>query len=158
MKHLSEEQFAEWASGERSEAVAQHLRECADCLAEVRELNSALEGFKAEITESAARRVSFTGAQVRARASEPQRSRSVWKLLPVPVLAAAAVLAVMLYNPAPEPVTNVPQQVAANDDADNALLMAINSDVYRATPAALKPVASLNQDRNQILTSSQRKK
>src|SRR4051812_39759173 len=39
MKHLDEEQFAAWASGERNDEMSQHLRECAECLAEVRELN-----------------------------------------------------------------------------------------------------------------------
>ena len=69
MKHLSEEQFVEWASGERSDEAAQHLRECPQCLDEVRQLSLALEGFKAEVHESAQEHhVPFTGAQIRARA------------------------------------------------------------------------------------------
>lgn len=160
MKHLSEEQFVEWAGGEPNEAVTQHLRECEQCRAEVHQLNAALEGFKADIKERATERIPFTGAQIRARANQPQPSRSLWRFVPVPALAAAAVLAVMLYNATPyKPVTPVQNVVAVNtDEADNALLMAINSDVYRATPAALKPLASLNKERNQMLTSSQRKK
>ena len=154
MKHLSEEQFVEWASGERSEEASQHLRECSECLAEVQQLHTALEGFKGEIKEHAEGRTPFTGAQIRALAgAQTATSRAWWKLLPVPALAAVAVLAVMLSKPmevkAPAPNT---------DDADNALLLAVSSDVYRAAPSALTPAASLNKERNQILTSSQRKK
>ncbi|HUR36861.1 MAG TPA: hypothetical protein VM009_03525 [Terriglobales bacterium] len=157
MKHLTEEQFVEWANGERKDECAQHLRECPQCLDEVRELSMALEGFKAQIHDGAKERhVPFTGAQIRARAnSQPVASRSFWKIIPVPALAAAAVLAIMLYKPAPAPQVN---QVASSDEADNALLLAINSDVYRAAPSALRPAGTLNMERNQILTGSQRKK
>jgi hypothetical protein len=157
MKHLTEEQFVEWSSGERKDECAQHLRECPQCLDEVRELSMALEGFKAQIHDGAKERhVPFTGAQIRARATtQPRVSRTFWKLIPVPTLAAAAVLAIMLYKPAaPPPVTNV----ASSDEADNALLLAINSDVYRAAPSALRPASTLNQERNKILNDSQRKK
>lgn len=159
MKHLSEEQFVEWASGERSEEASQHLRECAACLEEVRQLNAALEGFKAEIKERADERVAFTGAQVRALANQPKPSRSLWKILPVPALAAAAVLVVMLVKPVPvSQPTPQPNVVASNDAADDALLLAINSDVYRSAPTALHPAATLNTERNALLASSQRKK
>lgn len=161
MRHLSEEQFVAWASGERDEQVAQHLRDCAACLAEVRELNTALEGFKAEVKQHTDARVPFSGAEVRARAAAEAKPKwSFWRIVPVPALAAAAVLAIMLYKPTPTqvPVAHPPQQVAANDQADDALLLAINADLNYASPAALRPVAKLHKERNQLLTSSQRKK
>ncbi len=155
MKHLSEEQFVAWASGERDEQAGQHLRECPQCLAEVRELNAALEGFKTQIAQRAEARAPFFGHQVRARAEA--RSGSLWRFVPVPALAAAAVLAFMVYEPALPPITDAktPQQVAVNDEADNALLLAISADVQRAAPAALRPVAQLNKERNALLTGSQ---
>lgn len=160
MQHLNEEQFVAWASGERDEQTAQHLRDCAACLAEVRELNGALEGFKAGIQRQAEARVPFSGAQVRARAESVARPKlSGWRMLPVPALAAAAVFAFMVYEPALPPArVDVPQQVAASDQADDQLLMAIHADLNYAAPAALRPVAKLNKERNQLLTGSQRKK
>jgi len=155
MSHLTEEQFVEWASGERNDEAAQHLRECAQCIDEVRRLSLALEGFKAEINDGAsARYVPFTGAQIRAlAAAQAKPKRSLWRMLPVPALAAIAVLAVVLSQPdsvkAPTPNT---------DAADDALLMAVNTDVYRTAPAALRPVAALSKERNQLLSGSEKKK
>ena len=150
MKHLSEDQFAEWASGERRDETAQHLRECSLCMDEVRALNSALDGFKAEVNTRADARRPFSGVQIRALAEgKPVPARSLWKMLPVPALVAVAVLAVMLSRPdvkAPPPNT---------DAADDALLLAVNSDLYRAAPEALRPAASLNKERNKLLTSTQ---
>lgn len=155
MKHLHEEQFVEWASGERNDEAAQHLRECARCMDEVRRLSLALEGFKAEINAGASGRyVPFTGAHIRAlAATEAKQKRSLWRLLPAPALAALAVLAVVLSRPDP-----VQAPLPNTDAADDALLLAVNSDVYRTAPAALRPAAELNKERNQILTGSQQKK
>ncbi|HUS19088.1 MAG TPA: hypothetical protein VMZ25_05525 [Terriglobales bacterium] len=155
MKHLNEEQFIEWAGGERNEECIQHLRECPQCLDEVRELSMALQGFKAELHETAkAGHVAFTGAEIRARANaQSAASRSLWRMLPVPALAAAAVVALVLFKP----VEQKPP-APSTDEADNALLLAVSYDVYRASPAALNPAGSLNKERNQILTASQRKK
>ena len=158
MKHLTEDQFTEWASGERPNETAQHLRECSACLDEVRALSMALERFKTEVSDCAAARPVFSGAQIRAQAeNQPAPARTLWKILPVPALVAIAVLAVMLSRPeevkAPPPST---------DAADDALLLAVNTDVYRASPEALRPAASLNKERNKLLTpapasSSQKK-
>ncbi len=156
MKHLHEEQVVEWVSGERKDESAQHLRECAQCLAEVRQLAGAFEGFKTDIRETAAQdQVAFTGAQIRAlAATQREPAKSFWKILPVPALAAVVLLAVMVSRP--EPVK--PPPPLSNDAADEALLLAVNSDVYHTAPAALRPVASLNKERNQILTTALQKK
>lgn len=153
MKHLTDEQFAAWTSGERNdEAAALHLGECAACAEEARGLTAAVAAFSSEIQDRAAARVPFTGGHIRARAEMQARpTRAWWRLLPVPALAAAIVIAmVMMRAPEPKP------PAVSQDAADEALLMQINRDVYRAAPAALTPVAAINKERNQLLTKSQK--
>ena len=150
LNHLSEEQFAEWASGERHEAVAKHLRECAPCMAEVRGLSLTLEDFKTALHAQALQgQVACSGAKVRMRAEAAQPAPSRWKWMPVPALAALALVVLMsLPDRVKPPAPNT-------DAADDALLLAVSADVYRTSPTALRPAAELNKERNQLLTSSQ---
>ncbi|HUQ49351.1 MAG TPA: hypothetical protein VM056_01445 [Terriglobales bacterium] len=157
MNHLNEDQFAECAIGIADAATTKHLAECSACRDEAESLKLELGAFgQAVRSEAETRPPQMSSAQIRAMAS--QRSQAnvsksrLWRLLPVPALAAAIVLGVVLMKP-PVP----PPSTAVSDAADDALLLRVSNDVYRATPSALQPARFLHKERNDFLTIQKKK-
>ena len=145
--HLSEDQITEWALGTSDEYVLRHLDTCAACSREAEELRSALTGFRDAVHATARRDLSFWRSQqlvVRRRllAQDWYPLHWAWVLAMVVVLITA-----ILLTRAPSVPKNYP-----SEDADNALLQAVQRDLSRDVPQALAPAVLIAEERNEILS------
>jgi hypothetical protein len=158
MKHLSDEQFAEWLAGEASPEAQEHVRGCELCSREA-------AGLRDQISRYA--------LAVRRQAAGSESSRLVRKLTPARTLlfrrlrwAGAAALALLLAAqtgwmmrphrsvPIPTQATNPAPQPPPPTMSDDELLEAVNNDLNRDVPRALAPVSALTIARNQIAASN----
>ena len=144
--HLREDQIAEWALGTRDEYVLSHLETCAACSCEAQELRSTLAGFHDAVHATSRRDQSFWKNQqlaVRERLS----TRDWYPLHWAWVLAMVVVLITAIFlTRAPSVPKNYP-----SEDADNALLQAVQGDLNRDVPQALAPAVLIAEERNEIL-------
>jgi hypothetical protein len=146
-KHLSEDQMTEWALGESDEHVLRHLETCVACSREAEELRSALAGFQDAVHTTARREASFWKNQQLA-VSESLSTQDWYPLHWAWVLAMVVVLilAILLAR-----TPNVPKSYPS-EDADNALLQAVQGDLNRDVPQALAPAVLIAEERNEILS------
>ena len=129
--HLSSEEMIQWLSGERVDAVEEHLHECEACGAHLHQLKNALVGFRDSLEQCPVPPVSY----VRARHTRPR-----W------ILATAA-LALLVATPV---YWNVRQQRAAEQaKADEVLMERVNAGLLRSVPASMEPLMQLisNQEK-----------
>ena len=145
--HLSEDQFADWALGASDEHVLRHLEDCAVCSREAEELRSALAGFRDAVHTTARRDPSFWKSQQLA-VSESLSTQDWYPLHWGWVVAMVAVLiTAILLARAPNVPKNYP-----SEDADNALLQAVQGDLNRDVPQALAPAVLIAEERSEILS------
>jgi hypothetical protein len=95
-RHLSEDEIAQWISGERPADTEQHLCECTECAAEVVGAEETFALFRESGRQWSAHWYRETTAQVK----QPAR-RFAFAMLGC--AAACAILGVMLLRPSPEP-------------------------------------------------------
>jgi hypothetical protein len=145
--HLSEDQIAEWVLGTRDKYILRHLETCAACSREGEELRSTLAGFRDAVHATAGRDLSFWKNQqvaVRERLSAqdwyPLHWAWVW------VMVVVLITAILLMR-----APNVPRNYPG-EDADNALLEAVQGDLSREVPQALAPAVLIAEERNEILS------
>lgn len=123
--HLTSDELARWIAGERENAAASHLRECAACGGEVRRMEAALAEFRGAVESWVAPAVCM----------RPSRRRS-----PVVRWALAAALAVVL---AAAPVEWRRERAAERAREDAALLEQVDAEVSEAVPEAMAPLVQL---------------
>ncbi len=145
--HLSEDQIAEWALGASDEYVLRHLETCAACFREAEELRSALTGFREAVHTTARRDPSFWRNQqlaVRERLSTKDWYPLHWGWV---VAMVAVLITAILLARTPNAPKNFP-----SEDADNALLQAVQGDLNRDVPQALAPAVLIAEERSEILS------
>ena len=146
--HLNEDQITEWVIGTNKEFILRHIEICPVCSAQAGELRSALAGFRNAIHDTAQRDERFWRTQQlafreRASAREWYPLHWAWVVVMVMVLIAAIFL-----TRTPNPSRNYP-----SEDADYALLQAVQGDLGRGVPQALAPAVLIAEERNEILTN-----
>jgi anti-sigma factor RsiW len=146
--HLSEDQITEWVLGARDELVLRHLETCHACSAEAQQLRSSISGFRDAIHAAAQGDQSFWRHQQlafreRVSAKDWYPLHWAWLVAMVMVLISAVFLT---------RTPNAPQN-HSSEDADNALLKAVQGDLGREVPQALAPAVLIAQERNEILAS-----
>ena len=128
MNHLSAEQRSEWMLGIRTEAMEQHVAGCAECAAAVAKVESVLAEFGSSYR-----------SQV--RRGHVALEKTVFWTATVWLRSAAALALITLM------IVAIPflreKRAAQVDLDDDALLTAIQTDVARAVPSSLKPLAEL---------------
>ena len=146
--HLSEDQITEWVVGAGDESILRHLESCQACSAEAEELRSTLSSFRDAIHATAQReqalwRNQHLAFRERVSAREWYPLHWAWVVAMVVVL----IMAIFLTR------TPTPPKNYATDDADNALLQAVQGDLSRDVPQALAPAVLIAEERNEILTN-----
>jgi len=147
--HLSEDQITGWVLGTCDDSVLRHLEACRGCSVEAEELRSALSGFRDALQATAQRDETFWRNQQvafrdRASARDWYPMHWAWLVAMVMVLITAIFL-----TRTPNTLRNNP-----SDDADNALLNAVQGDLSREVPQALAPAVLIAEERNAILMNS----
>jgi hypothetical protein len=148
--HLTDEQVADYLSGERVKIIETHLAECAECRGEIDRLRTSLRTFdQASMAWSEARVGSQTGPLL-------NRVQAGWHPLAAGILAAAAATAVLLLftvhhrrPPADGSVraSNISDSTAEME-SDNLLLHAIDEefDSLELSPSMMYGISSSEND------------
>jgi hypothetical protein len=149
--HLSAYQINEWIVGTDEAGAGRHLETCDACRAEAEELVRTLSCFRDSIQAAAQRDDGFWREQ-RLTINERLSTRRwlpatpwIWATTVLVVLA----LSILLTRPPQVPQYPVPEE------ADEALLQEIRSDIGRGFPEALAPAMLIAEERNKILTSKE---
>ena len=156
--HLNDAQFAAWIVGEREPAVAAHVAACDACRQEAEALATGLAGLRDTCYAAAERPEFFWSRQratIHAQFSATLRPMLRWApAVLATLLMAAALLLVKASAPqAPTPagdnLASQSEQVAQSEQ-DEALLIEVQNDVGRTTPAALEPAQALADERDYL--------
>lgn len=135
-EHLSGKRMAEWVCGSRTPEEERHLRECAQCGAEVARLESALGQFRESVRGWSDQRSPAALQKVRAREARRGPAR-VWFRWPMLAAAALALSVAPLYK------TVHDRQLAAQALADTQLMEQVDREVSEAVPTPMEPLAQL---------------
>jgi hypothetical protein len=159
MKHLTDEQLAEWLAGEASQETQSHLQDCECCHAEAIVMRDGISRYSLALRQQAALAQS---AQLDP-AFSPRKSVASHR----PRWAGAGVLALLLgaqtaWMLMPRSATHPSQPIASaplNSQpsapmSDDELLEAVNNDLSRDVPQALAPVSAITLARNEIAAES----
>ena len=133
-EHLPADRIAECVCAGPAPEEERHLRECAQCAAEVARLQSALGSFRVAVREWSEGQ--SAPALERARAARPRPAR-MWFRWPVLVAAALTLTVAPLYK------TVHDRQRAAQELADAQLLEQVDRDVSESVPSAMEPLSQL---------------
>jgi hypothetical protein len=131
-QHLSTEQVSRWIVGERSAAEEQHVRECAECNAEVAQLGSALGTFRGTV-------LNWSDKQ-RAAAARPVRTAGRvrhWTGWAMAAAALATAAAIPVYLEVRQ------QRQVELAKADAALMEQVDAEVSRSIAAPMEPLVKL---------------
>ncbi len=172
MKHLTDEQLAEWLAGESGEETRAHLQSCAHCNAEAINLSDGISRYSIALRQQAARAQSaqMTGTFTPGKALTRHRLR--WAGATVLALLLAAQTAWMmkprtLPQTTTQPIASAAHNPQSNSQldwqpnsqpnsqpgaqmSDDELLEAVNNDLSRDVPQALAPISAITHARNQI--------
>jgi hypothetical protein len=124
--HLSAEQIAQWAAGERTADAELHMAACPRCRGEVSEIEDVLAQFR-----SSARSVE---SPIPALAPS---HRMMWPRLVAVAAAAALLVAAPVYR------EHRQRERAARDRQDAQLLQQVDAEISRAVPGSMDPLVSL---------------
>ena len=158
MKHLEKEQIVGFLVDAEGcdPSSREHIAACPECSAAADVLRSGLTNFRDSLHQTAEQHEpAWTGPQIRALAAQRSLSDRKYVLLKwaaMPALAAV-LLTAFLVRPERPPVANV-----SNDASDEALLMQVNTAVYREAPMALAPAGLIKKERTKQLTATGKKK
>jgi len=133
IEHLSAEEISQWMIGERTPPLEQHVAACAECRAELAQLESALVQFR-----TAMRAAGDSGSPPSWREAA---SRGPWFSWPRLVLAAAALLILVALPIAWR--ARVQERAAEATLADSQLLERVDSAVSQAVPEPMEPLVNL---------------
>jgi anti-sigma factor RsiW len=135
-EHLSGQRIAECAGGGRAPGEQRHLRECAQCGAEVARLESALGQFREAVRGWSDGQSEQALERARAARRRPPRVWFRW-----PVLAAAALALSLAVVPVYRTVRD--RQRAAQALADAQLLEQVDREVSESVPSPMEPLSQL---------------
>jgi hypothetical protein len=138
MAHLSSEQYSRWLAGDRTPDADRHLRECAQCAAEIARLRALLAEFRSSA-------IARSALQKGAEASRPwtpqeQRRRLAGRMLRWKLAAAVFAIAVLL------PIcknSSERRREAEAFRADVRLWEEVDAQVSRSVPTPLEPLMKL---------------
>jgi hypothetical protein len=136
-QHLDAEAIGRWMAGERGPAAEDHLRDCAECRAEVARLESALAHFRDAAHQ-------WSGWQPLSR--PPARwavgslARRRW---PAPMRWAAVTAVAALLAGFPVYRNYRQRQAVAQAKANALLLEEVSADISRPAPEPLEPLIKL---------------
>jgi hypothetical protein len=176
MKHLTDEQLAEWLAGDSAEGgcaeeTRRHLESCAQCHQEAMTLRDGVLRYSLAVKRQAARsqeaRLAGGFAPKRALAMHRLRwagagalallltAQTAWMLKPhnAPAAPPATVSAGTKTAPVAAmggAMNNAPDHTMSDDE----LLEAVNNDLSRDVPEALAPVSAITVARNKIAAAS----
>jgi hypothetical protein len=126
--HLSPQQISKWMTGERASQEEQHVRECAQCSAEVAQFQEALADFGSRVRDWSERQP-VANPLGEGRPAHPLR----WAWVAVAALLLAAI-----------PIYRVDRQrQAERARAEAALMEQVDAQVSRAIAAPMEPLAQL---------------
>jgi hypothetical protein len=163
MKHLNDDELAQWLSGEASVEERAHVDHCARCKAEAMALGDGISRYALEL-----RRQASEGMNPRPlRVSRTLATRRLgWAGVALAVVLAAPAAWMMRPHVAPMGQTGAVTQTAQADSqmgpqmgshmkmSDDELLDAVGKDLDRDVPEALAPVSALTVARNQMASST----
>ena len=162
MKHLNDDELAQWLSGEASVEERAHVDHCARCKAEAMALGDGISRYALEL-----RRQASEGMNPRPlRVSRTLATRRLgWAGVALAVVLAAPAAWMMRPHAAPAGQTGAVTQTAQADSqisqvgsqmkmSDDELLDAVGKDLDRDVPEALAPVSALTVARNQMAAST----
>ncbi len=155
MRHLNDEELAQWLAGEATVEAQAHVDECAECRTEAMAVRDGISRYALALRREAAEAVKPAPLRV---SHVLARRRLGWAAVALAVLLAAPTAWVMRPHAAPagqpSAVTETAQagsqmgsQVKMSDDE---LLDAVDKDLDRDVPQALAPVGTLTLARNQM--------
>jgi anti-sigma factor RsiW len=139
IEHLSAEQISQWMVGGRPLELEQHVAECAECRAELGQLESALAQFRTAMREPA----NFVPPPAW---RQPEPRPAAWFSWPRLVLTATALL-VLVAVPVSWRLRNREQTLRAQAAqialADSQLLESVDAEISQAVPQPMEPLVSL---------------
>ncbi len=173
MKHLNDDELAQWLSGEASMEERAHVDECARCRAEAMALGDGISRYALELRRQASE--GMTARPLRVGRTLSAR-RLGWAGVALAVLLVAPTAWVMRPHAVPAGQTGAVAQTAQTDSqisqvgsrmgspmgspmgsamkmSDDELLDAVGRDLDRDVPEALAPVSALTVARNQMAAS-----
>lgn len=136
IEHLSAEQISQWIIGDRPLELREHMAQCAECRAELGQLENAIAQFRTAMREPA----SYVPPPAW-RQPEPQPAP--WFSWPRLVLTATALL-VLAAVPVTWRVRVHEQALRAQAAlADSQLLESVDAEISQAVPQPLEPLVTL---------------
>jgi hypothetical protein len=148
-RHLSEDEFSEWILGAEEPRVAEHLRSCAVCLAELGEVRQTVSCYREQIRAVAERdEIFWTKQRIKIREQLVASRRLPLLRWAFNGIAALVLLAALLLVRAPE--VSQRANIELNDDT---LLAQVENDIQRDYPAALAPAVLIDEERSLALSN-----
>jgi len=137
IEHLSAEQISQWMIGGRPLELQAHVVECAECRAELGQLENALSQFRTAMREPA----NFVPPPAW---RQPEPRGAPWFSWPRLVLTATAML-VLAAVPVTLRVRTHEQALRqqAAQMADSQLLESVDSEISQAVPEPMEPLVTL---------------
>jgi hypothetical protein len=159
MKHLTDDQLAEWLSGVSTGETLAHIAECPQCYDETGALRADIARYAVARRRQArqARSAHLTNI------FSPRKTIAAHRLRWATVAALALLLAaptawLMKPHAVPAPLPPVAGTVSPSQPStamsDDELLEAVNNDLNRDVPQALAPVSAITVARNKIAVAS----
>jgi hypothetical protein len=136
-RHLSSEQFSWWMAGEHTAAEEQHTEECLACGAELARMEQALSLFR----DSARDWAWQNGSEARDVWSAREAGHG-FGVQALQWMAAALIVFLLVAIPMQMSKKNR-QPEAGAAQIDTALLEQVDTEVSRAVPATMEPLATL---------------
>jgi anti-sigma factor RsiW len=133
IEHLSAEQISQWMVGARTPQLVQHVADCAECGAELAQLETALAQFRAAMREPA-----LSPVPPAWREPAPNSPWYSWTRL----VLATAVLLILVAVPVSWRA-RIREQAAQAALADSQLLESVDSAISQAVPEPMEPLVSL---------------
>lgn len=141
--HLTSEDYSKWMIGERTPEHEEHLRRCADCAAELENIQAPLRLFRGAVRDwsadqrvKAAQRTQVAGS-VNARPAHP-----LWVRFATAGVALALAIAMGVGGSNWRQADTLRREQRAERE-DEALLGNIQAAVMRPVPATMQPVYNL---------------
>jgi hypothetical protein len=137
-RHLSSEQFSWWMAGEHTAAEKRHTEECLACGAELARMEQALSLFRGSAREWAGK----YGSEARDVWSA-REARNGSGVQPLRWMAAGVLMLFLVVAIPMQMSKRNRQREAGAAQIDTALLEQVDTEVSRAVPATMEPLATL---------------
>jgi len=137
-RHLSSEQFSWWIAGEHTAAEEQHTEECLACGAELARMEQALSLFR-----DSAREWGRQNGSEACNVWSAKQARNGFGVQPRCWMAAAVLMVLLLVAIPMQVSRRNRQREAGAAQIDTALLEQVDTEVSRAVPATMEPLATL---------------